>query len=338
MLDLKHGYHQMPLHEESGGSTAMSTRLGPMQWKVVPMGARNSNTAFQGTMKDLLGPVQDCADLFLDDIIIGSATEDMSEVEWIKAHDKDLRRVLNVLRPGQPQKAPFSANKKGARCPRWPENGLQAYKGISISEGGRVRWPCGYSWAAQADTRQAGRVDRLVATQDGQRVGAVLEQVREVGSLVPVALWSRLLAEGQQHSWTAREKVTYTIVFALRKWSGHFGLQPIVVCTDHHSLQTGHNEDFNFPSGPAARRAWWHEKLGEFHLSVVYAAGKDNSAVDCRRHWAYPAGKAWMDISMHGVAEETVEAKRIIEAELLLEEGKDECFVVMGCIAELAQV
>ena len=29
-----------------------------------------------------------------------------------------------------------------------------------------------------------------------------------------------------------------------------------------------------------------------------------------------------MDISMHGEAEETAEAKRIIEAECLLEEGK----------------
>ena len=45
-----------------------------------------------------------------------------------------------------------------------------------------------------------------------------------------------------------------------------------------------------------------------------------------------------MDISMHGDAEETAEAKRIIEAERLLEEGEAKCFVVMGSRAELAQV
>ena len=33
----------------------------------------------------------------VDDIIIGSGTEDMSEDELIKAHTKDLRRVLDVL-------------------------------------------------------------------------------------------------------------------------------------------------------------------------------------------------------------------------------------------------
>ena len=48
-------------------------------------------------------------------------------------------------------------------------------------------------------------------------VGAVLEQVRDDGSHVPVAFWSQILAEGQRRTWTAREKETYAIVCALRK-------------------------------------------------------------------------------------------------------------------------
>ena len=35
-----------------------------MQWKVVPMGAKNGNAPFQRMMEDLLGPVRDCADPF----------------------------------------------------------------------------------------------------------------------------------------------------------------------------------------------------------------------------------------------------------------------------------
>ena len=66
MLDLKHGYQQMPLHPDSRPCTALSTLLGPMQWKVVPMGAENGNAAFQRMMEDLLGPVRDCADPFVD--------------------------------------------------------------------------------------------------------------------------------------------------------------------------------------------------------------------------------------------------------------------------------
>ena len=33
VVELKHGYHQMPLHPDSRPCTAMSTPLGPMQWK-----------------------------------------------------------------------------------------------------------------------------------------------------------------------------------------------------------------------------------------------------------------------------------------------------------------
>ena len=57
---------------------------------------------------------------------------------------------------------------------------------------------------------------------------------------------------------------------------------------------------------------------------------------DCLSRRAYPTGKAYMDISMGGDAEETAEARRNIEAERLLEEGETKCFVVMGCRAELA--
>ena len=129
-------------------------------------------------------------------------------------------------------------------------------------------------------------------------VGAVLEQIRDDGSHVPVAFWSRILAEGQRRTWTAREKETYAIVCALRKWSGHIGLQPVVVCTDHQSLQSWHKEHVDTPSGPAARRARWHETFAKFDLSVVYVPGKDNTVADClslgaspraRRGWTYPA-------------------------------------------------
>ena len=96
VFHLKHGYHQMPLHEDCRACTAMSTPLRPMHWKVVPMGAKSGKGVLQRMTKDLLGRVRDCADSFMDDIIIGSGTGDMSEDELIKAHKKGLRRVLDV--------------------------------------------------------------------------------------------------------------------------------------------------------------------------------------------------------------------------------------------------
>ena len=168
-------------------------------------------------------------------------------------------------------------------------------------------------------------------------VGAVLEQVRDDGSHVPVAFWSRILAEGQRRTWTAREKETYAIVCALRKWSGHIGLQPLVVCTDHQSLQSWHKEHADGPLGRAARRARWHETFAKFDVSVVYVPGKDNTVADCLSRCAYPAGKAPMDICSHGDAKETEEAKRIIEMEKAMEQEGVKCFVVMANRTDLAK-
>ena len=78
VIDLKHGYHQMPLAEESRACTAMSTPLGPLQWKVMPMGVTNGNAAFQRMLENLLEPVRDCADHFVDDVIIAPGDPNMS--------------------------------------------------------------------------------------------------------------------------------------------------------------------------------------------------------------------------------------------------------------------
>ena len=143
-LDLKHGYHQMPLHEDSRPCTAMSTPLGPMQWKVVPMGAKNGNAAFQRMMEVLLQPVRDCADPFVDDIIIGSGTEDMTDNEPIEAHEDDLRRVFGGL--GQ------------------AKHGLQALKGLTLYERSGVRQTCGWARATPTDARGIGSTTPLGKT------------------------------------------------------------------------------------------------------------------------------------------------------------------------------
>ena len=111
----------------------------------------------------------------------------------------------------------------------------------------------------------------------------------------------------------------------------------MVVCTDHQSLQSWDKKRVDTPSGPASRRARWHETFATLDLSVVYVPGKDNTVADCRSRWAYPAGKALMDISSHGNAEGTEEAKRIIEMEKAMEQEGVKCFVVMANSTDLAK-
>ena len=400
---LKHGYHQMPLHEHSRPCTVMSTQLGPMHWRVFPMGDRNWNAAFQRMMEDLLQPVRDCADPFVDDIIIGSDIEDMTDDELIESHEKDLRRVLGVLdkhsmvcKPtkaslfvrevefaghvvGHGQRRPMPGKLAALRHWEKPQtiSELRSFMGFCNYFSGYVRMYADPSerlhkmlqvgkfdgrketkkklaWTTEAEEafdklkeRLLGQLGLFLVDPDrgfvlhtdasDYAVWAVHEQVRCDGTHVPVASWSRVLAECQRRTWTAREKETYFIVCELQKWSGHIGLQPVVVCTDHQSLQSWHNEHVGTPSGPAARRARWHETFAKFDLSVVYVPGQDNTVADCLSRWVHPAGKAWMDISSHGDAEKTEGAKRIIELREAMEEGDTKCLVVMASKAELSQ-
>ena len=93
----KHGYRRMPLAKSSGDATAMSTPLGFMRWKVMPMWVKNGNAEFQRMKEDLLRAL-DCADPFLDDIGVSSGTPEMTEEALIQAYFVDLCKVLEVER------------------------------------------------------------------------------------------------------------------------------------------------------------------------------------------------------------------------------------------------
>ena len=98
VLDMKKGYHQMPLAESSRPYTAMSTPYGLWQWKVMPMGAKNGNAAFQRMMEWVLKDF-DFAWPFVDDVIIASRGENMDQA--IAQHAKDVHAVLEKFREVQ---------------------------------------------------------------------------------------------------------------------------------------------------------------------------------------------------------------------------------------------
>ena len=91
------------------------------------------------------------------------------------------------------------------------------------------------------------------------------------------------------------------------------------------------------PSGPAARRARWHEMFAKSDLTVLYVDGKYNAVAICLSCYADPAGKAWMDICSHGEAVEMEDAERIIEPEKSMEGDDTKCSVVMASKAEANQ-
>ena len=144
---------------------------------------------------------------------------------------------------------------------------------------------------------------------------------------MPVGFFSRKLA-GSQKNWTPREKETYAIVSALRKWAGWIGFQPVVVKTDHKALESWVTEHIDTPSGPRGRRARWHETLSQFNLEVQYVPGRDNVVADALSRWAYPATSAREDVSFHGTAEASSEMRKIVEQEV--QEGRTVGLVMLG--------
>ena len=129
-----------------------------------------------------------------------------------------------------------------------------------------------------------------------------------------MAFMSRKLTGGQRN-WTPRELETYAIIVALQKWESWIGLQPVLILTDHKSLESWAKEVLDTPSGPVGRRARWHQILSKFDLTVGYIPGKENVIADILSRWAYPASQALRDVSKHGSAQDREEAKEEIRKE-----------------------
>jgi hypothetical protein len=76
-LDLKQGYHQLPVAPESVEKTAFACHAGIFEWVRMPMGVACGPPVFQREMqRTLAGLLGVCALVYLDDLIIYS--KDMS--------------------------------------------------------------------------------------------------------------------------------------------------------------------------------------------------------------------------------------------------------------------
>ena len=85
IVDLSKGFHQIPLHPEFRAKTAMNLAGKRYQWRVMPMGIKNGPAICQRVMDHVLQGL-DCADVYSDDIIIGSSGA--TEEELLANHDR----------------------------------------------------------------------------------------------------------------------------------------------------------------------------------------------------------------------------------------------------------
>ena len=95
IVDLSKGFHQIVLHPESPAGTAMNLAGKRYQWRVMLMGIKKGRAIFEQVMDHVLQGLH-CADVYIDDISVGSSGE--TEEELLANQDRDVHAVVERRR------------------------------------------------------------------------------------------------------------------------------------------------------------------------------------------------------------------------------------------------
>jgi hypothetical protein len=106
------------------------------------------------------------------------------------------------------------------------------------------------------------------------RTGATLSIGATWETACPVAFDSMQL-KGAELNYPVHEKEMLAIIRALKKWRSDLLGVPILVYTDHRTL-----ENFNTQKDLSCRQLRWQEYLSQYEMTVVYIRGEDNTVAD----------------------------------------------------------
>ena len=100
-LDLKSGFHQLPLHPDDREKTAFICHRGLFHWTRLAMGLANASAAFQRAMEKVLkGLIGQICMLYIDDVVIYSRNE-AEHVKHLNTIFERLDRYNLRLNPGK---------------------------------------------------------------------------------------------------------------------------------------------------------------------------------------------------------------------------------------------
>jgi hypothetical protein len=89
ILDLKAGYHQIPISKESRECTAFSSDLGHFQFKRLPFGLKVSGNSFQRMMAiAMAGLTPESAFLYVDDLVVFGCSQQHHNSNLIKVFER----------------------------------------------------------------------------------------------------------------------------------------------------------------------------------------------------------------------------------------------------------
>ncbi len=98
-LDMRSGYHQIPLSKEASEKCAFSCFKGKYQYKVLPYGLKNSGNEFQSMVSRVLQGYEDFSRAYVDDILIytkGTLRDHLVKVQMILDRLKEYNLKLKL--------------------------------------------------------------------------------------------------------------------------------------------------------------------------------------------------------------------------------------------------
>ncbi|KAL2251400.1 UNVERIFIED_CONTAM: Retrovirus-related Pol polyprotein from transposon [Sesamum indicum] len=283
-IDLRSGYWQLRIKEESIPKTAFRTRYGRYEFVVMPFGLTNAPAAFMALMNKTLQPFLDqFVIVFIDDILIYSSNPE--------EHEQYLRTILQILREKQ-------LYGKFSKCEFWMEE--IAFLGHVVSKEGVQPDPAKVKailkWELSKNVSKIRSFLRLAEFEELKKrltSAPILALPSGDGGYVVFSDASRhglrcvLMQHGRVIAYASRQlrphEMNYpthdlelaAIVHALKIWRHYLYREMFQIFTDHKSLKyIPTQKELNL------RQRRWMELLKDYDCTIDYHPGKANIVAD----------------------------------------------------------
>ncbi|OOZ03087.1 hypothetical protein BOW22_11585, partial [Solemya velum gill symbiont] len=295
-LDLRSGYWQIPLTEDSKPKTAFATHFGLYEFEKMPFGICGAPGLFQELMTTVFRDCREFCMFYLDDICVFSKD--------LESHMKHVQKVFDKLRESE-------LMLKLKKCSFLKKE--TEYLGFQISERGILPSPrkiraieklsppttvrqcrafiglCGfYRRSIKAFEQLKGSLikapvlsfpklnrDFILYTDSSDTcIGAVLTQLDDNEEEKPIYFLSHKLSDTQKR-WSTVEKEAYAIHYSLQKLHHYLHRSRFVIRTDHAPLK------YLLESPMKNRKIQlWALSMASYNCKIEYLKGTENVCAD----------------------------------------------------------
>lgn len=261
-LDLKSGYHQIPVHPDDISKTAFGTVDGLYEYLVMPFGLTGAPATFQAYMNKILKPYKAFVVVYLDDILIFSSSRSQ--------HDRHIRKVLTLLQQ-------HSLHLNSEKCEFFRTK--ISYLGHVISAEGLSPDPAKTeavrNWPVPQDKTGLRRFIGLTSylrryIPNYAKIAGPLNQLTADKTIFQ---WTSVA----ERNWNTTEREAYAAVAALKHFRHYLYGSKTTLYTDHQPLKTLQSNP-----NPSPKVSRWLDTISEHGtlLNIQHVPGKQNLVAD----------------------------------------------------------